>query len=456
MKKRVEQASLAQVAHEQVEVELNEQEQAGKRQAYIKYKESGIEWLGKIPDRWSARKLKYLTRLKYGNALPSEQREQGNVLVFGSNGPVGTHSQANTLSPVIIIGRKGSFGKIAYLEEQCFAIDTTYYIDVVQNEVNIRWLFYALNLLNLDDFTEDSAIPGLSRVYVYTQWLPFPSLLEQARISSFLDRETTRINTLIAKKEQHIALLQERRTAIINQAVTKGLNTNTPMKDSGVKWLREIPEHWDIRKLKYDAKFFSGGTPSKANADYWSGDIPWVSPKDMKSERLLDTEDHISQEALKESATHLITPEAVLIVVRSGILKHSIPIAINQVPVTINQDIKAIKLDRNILPKYLAALFNSHQSALLVEWRKAGATVESIEYDLLINTRILMPPLEEQLSIVTYLEQETTKIDRLITGIQESIKKLKEYSTALVSAAVTGKIDVRGEVAVGSVEDAII
>jgi restriction endonuclease S subunit len=141
------------------------------------------------------------------------------------------------------------------------------------------------------------------------------------------------------------------------------------MKDTGVEWIGEIPAHWDVKRLKFCCTFYGGGTPSKANLEYWGGDIPWVSPKDMKSEIIVDTEDHITEEAIASSTTRLIQPRAVLVVVRSGILRHSIPVAINAEPVALNQDMKALVPRQCLLAEYLKFLMLGHQQALLVSTR---------------------------------------------------------------------------------------
>src|SRR5215216_6538832 len=119
-------------------------------------------------------------------------------------------------------------------------------------------------------------------------------------------------------------------------------HTERQMKNSGIEWLGRIPDEWEIRRLKYVVGFSGGGTPSKDNAGFWDGDIPWVSPKDMKSDVVIDSEDHITAEGLRNSATQLIPPGSVLVVVRSGILRHTIPVALNAVPVALNQDMKAL------------------------------------------------------------------------------------------------------------------
>ena len=218
---------------------------------YPKYKPSGVEWIGDIPEHWEVKKLKWICKFEYGNSLAINDREDGNVPVYGSNGITGYCSLSITKAPCIIIGRKGSFGKINWSFEKCFPIDTTYYIDEDRSKENLRWLFYLLNNLGLDSFSRDTGVPGLSREDAYLKLIPIPSIDEQITIANFLNEKTTLINKLIIQKQKLIGLLKEERTAIINQAVTCGINPNIKLKPSGIDWLRDIPENWEVKKLKY-------------------------------------------------------------------------------------------------------------------------------------------------------------------------------------------------------------
>ncbi|MEA3374711.1 MAG: restriction endonuclease subunit S, partial [Chloroflexota bacterium] len=183
-------------------------------------KESGVPWLGEMPMHWGDASCKYLARLEYGDSLPSDSREDGDVPVLGSNGPVGAHSEPNTGAPVIVIGRKGSYGKVNFSTDPVFAIDTTYFVDPQHTKTNLRWLFYVLQMLPLDSFSRDSAVPGLSREFAYEQRLPDVPLSEQRAIAVFLDRETTKIDKLVGKVHRMIEHLQEYRTGLISAAVT--------------------------------------------------------------------------------------------------------------------------------------------------------------------------------------------------------------------------------------------
>lgn len=148
-------------------------------------------------------------------------------------------------------------------------------------------------------------------------------------------------------------------------------------KDSGIEWLGKVPKHWQLQKVKFMAKATGGGTPNTNNPEYWNGDIPWVSPKDMGPRIISETKDSITEKGLKESTTTVVEKNTVLIVVRSGILRHSIPVGITSIPVALNQDMKGLTTEQKLSPYYLAMLIFGCQKELLPLWCKPGCTVES-------------------------------------------------------------------------------
>jgi type I restriction enzyme S subunit len=212
-------------------------------------------------------------------------------------------------------------------------------------------------------------------------------------------------------------------------------------KDSGVEWLGAIPAHWGLKRLKRIAEFQGGGTPSKDNLEYWGGDIPWVSPKDMKVSVVVDTEDKITPQAVRESATKVIPAGAVLLVVRSGILVHSIPVALAGREVTLNQDLKALIPRSDLVPEYLFSLISGMQTEFLVEWKREGATVESLEINLVAQTQTPLPSEREQRAIVAFLHRETARIDELVAKKERLILLLQEKRAALITRAVTKGLD---------------
>lgn len=209
-------------------------------------------------------------------------------------------------------------------------------------------------------------------------------------------------------------------------------------KDSGVEWLGEVPAHWTLQKLKSIASFSGGGTPNRENLTYWNGDIPWVSPKDMKTERIVVAEESITERGLRSSASNLLPPGRVLMVVRSGILKHTIPVAINEMAVALNQDMKALNFDTDrCVGHFFLRWVQGLNDRLLLAWAKQGATVESIEHTYLANTLIPLPDAHDQTQIAAFLDRETAKIDELVAEQRRLMELLKEKRQAIISHAVT-------------------
>jgi type I restriction enzyme S subunit len=206
---------------------LNEQKQAIVNQAVtrgidpsVRLKSSGVDWLGDAPEHWEIRRLKQVCQFAYGDSLPDETRVKGDVPVYGSNGQVGNHHAANTQGPCIVIGRKGSFGKVNYSAVPVFAIDTTFFVDERFTSADLRWLFYALMWARLDSVTKDAAVPGLDRSEAYSKILPWCSQSEQRHIAIFLDRELSNIDVSISQANREIELIREYRTRLIADVLT--------------------------------------------------------------------------------------------------------------------------------------------------------------------------------------------------------------------------------------------
>jgi len=411
---------------------------------YPQYRDSGVEWLGEIPEHWEILRLKNITRFGYGDSLAANDRIPGDYDVYGSNGIVGQHEQSNTRAPCLIVGRKGSFGKVAYSEKPCFAIDTTYFIDSRLTRNHLRWLYYCLQWLRLDSFTKDSAVPGLAREDAYENLVPFCSEDEQHAIAAFLDRETARIDALIEKKKRQIELLQEKRAAVISHAVTKGLDPNVRMKDSGIEWLGEIPEHWDTMECKFAFLIQLGkmlqNEPQTINDEQvpylkalhvqWENvntlDLPemWASPGDVRKYSVRDGDLLVCEGGEVGRAGILRNPPAKCII--QNALHWVRP--------------KEDNCNRFLMYLLEVASYRGWFDILCNKATIAHFTGEKFGW-----LSIALPPPHEQRAIAAFLDRETAQIDALIEKIKKSIDLLREYRTALITAAVTGKIDVRHE-----------
>ena len=192
--------------------------------------------------------LKHVARFAYGDALALEARSEGAVPVFGSNGITGRHAVPNTLGPAIIVGRKGSFGKVTWTEAAGFCIDTAYYIDRRSTNANLRWLYWALQTLGLDQHSEDTGVPGLSREKAYQAKVRLPLPGEQERIANFLDEQTARIDALIAEKERLLTALEEWREAELSRICFGGSDAVTQTANV---WIPSLPAGWHLARLKH-------------------------------------------------------------------------------------------------------------------------------------------------------------------------------------------------------------
>ena len=271
-----------------------------------------------------------------------------------------------------------------------------------------------------------------------------PPLPTQTQIANFLDRKTEQIDELIRIKERQIELLQEQRTALINQAVTKGLDPNVEMKPSGIEWIGERPAHWKPKRLGHVSTIFKGGTPKRNVDRYFQGDLPWARPVDVTALKgtlyIHDTEIHISEEALSKSAARRLPPGTVLLTSRATIGE----IAITTVPMATNQGFANFVCNEQLLNIYLAYYLRAIKNLLIS--LGSGSTYLEVTKGTLVGVAIPLPPLSEQKQIANFLDSKTRQIDELIAAEQRKIELLKEYRQSLISEAVTGKIDVQNDV----------
>jgi type I restriction enzyme S subunit len=205
-----------------------------------------------------------------------------------------------------------------------------------------------------------------------------------------------------------------------------------------------LPAHWRVVPLGTVARFRGGATPTRIDPDFWDGGIPWVSPKDMKRARIVDTAEHVSEQGVRETGLSLIAPGAVLVVVRGMILAHSFPVAINQVPVTLNQDMKAVIPTAALDARFLAWVLTGSAGVLLALADESAHGTRKLDAAVLATHPIALPPLHEQRAIARYLDGETARLDRLIATMETTIARLREYRAALIGMVVSGQADVRG------------
>ncbi len=400
----------------------------GKYQAYPEYKDSGVEWLGVIPSHWDMVRFKY--RLAEKKKTPNPQLEAGAIsfgrVLYKSSENLAPETKASyqeVLAGEFLINPLNMNYDLLSLRTALSDIDvvvSTGYI-VARSDKQlvkryVRWLLYQFDVAHMK--TLGSGVrQTINFMDIGNSFFYEPTRLEQEKISDFLDHETAKIDTLIDKQQQLIQLLKEKRQAVISHAVTKGLNPNAPMRDSGVEWLGEVPEHWVLARLKNvlrirngrdykDVEVEEGGYPV-----YGSGGI------------------------FKRSSSYLYDGKSVLFGRKGTIDK---PLVVSGKFWTVDTMFYSEVFD-NVLPEYIYYQATFFPFNLL----STNTALPSMTQEDLLMLPFVVPPRIEQEGIIKYVQDKSARFDNLIGKAQSAIELMQERRTALISAAVTGKIDVR-------------
>ncbi|MDR7664325.1 restriction endonuclease subunit S [Methanosarcina sp. Z-7115] len=417
---------------------------------YPAYKDFGVLWLGDVPEHWEIRRLKQVCRFAYGDSLPTEIRQQGEIAVFGSNGRVGFHSTANTHTPCIVIGRKGSFGKVNFSTDPVFAIDTTFFIDDRFTKANLHWLYYLLGWLRLDEVSKDSAVPGLHREDAYQRIVAYPTDSdEQSAIVHYIDYIDRQIRRYIRAKQKLIKLLEEQKQAIIHQAVTRGLDPDVRLKPSGVEWLGDVPEHWEVLRLKsLVTEAVAGPYGSSLTKEMYTRQGYRVyGQQQVIPDDFTIGDYYISAEQFSQMQRYRVFTGDVLVSVMGTVGRVAV-VPENAEPGIINPRLVRYRPDTTrVKSRYLQLAMQGTTSQVQLREAAKGTTMEGLNMQILGKLVLAIPPLNEQ---DTILNEWHTKSEVLVfteNNVRSEISLLREYRTRLIADVVTGKLDVREAVA---------
>jgi type I restriction enzyme S subunit len=425
---------------------------------YPAYKPSGVAWLGEVPEHWDTKPLWSLFRRTKRQGYEEEEllsvyRDHG-VIPKSSrddnfNKPSDDLSAYQLVEPgdLTVNKMKAWQGSVA-ISNYRGIVSPAYHVYSPLHSENSRFLHY---LMRCDRYT--AAHLSLSKGIRVNQWdlqpeyhsrmaILLPPMEEQATIATFLDHETTKIDALIAEQQRLIELLQEKRQAVISHAVTKGLNPDAPMKDSGVEWLGEVPAHWDVRKIsQLFVGIGSGTTPRSDEIEYYEdGDIPWVVTGDLNDELLESCSNFITRKAMQAHTTLRLYPKGSVAVAMYGATIGKA--ALFGLEATVNQACcvlpPSVKVNENLLLHFIISARN-HLISLAT-----GGGQPNINQDIVRSLRIPIPEVDEQIEIVEHLSKILVELEGLLRLSDRQVRLLQERRSALISAAVTGQIDVRG------------
>ena len=423
---------------------------------YREYQDSGVEWLGRIPAHWSTKRLRHLAPVRASklDTKPDDAVFVGLEHIESWTGRLCLETQPDSVDSVVSSFKGGDvlFGKLRpYLAKaarpdfdgvctseaivlqparECFQ---SYLMYCLLNAPHVRWF---------DSLTYGAKMPRLSPDQVGNSDTALPPMSEQRAIADFLDRETAKIDALVAKKKRLIELLQEKRTALITRAVTRGLDPNVPMKDSGVEWLGQIPAHWNLRPLKRISPEITVGVVVNPSMYVRTNGVPFLYGSDIQEGRIIpDVARHMSEEdsrALSKSC--LRAGDLVCVRVGAPGVTAVVP------PELAGANCASVLIVRHVESfesRWLCYAMNSRSVRYQVELVQYGAAQEQFNVAHAVEFSVPLAPQGEQKAIASFLDRETDKITTLVKRIQTAIDHLKEFRTALISAAVTGKIDVR-------------
>lgn len=413
--------------------------------AYEKYKESGVPWLGQVPEGWEVKKLRYAAQLS-DKRVPYEDAECSYVGLEHIESWTGRRisDEEARAEGIVSLFESGNilFGKLrpylakVHLAEKKGCSSTEALVLRGSGVLDTHFLkYYMLSPAFIDEVnatTYGAKMPRANWADVGALPVCLPPVEKQKAIADFLDKKTAEIDALIAKKEELLKLLAEQRTALITHAVTKGLNPSAPMKDSGIDWLGHIPQHWHAKRLKFAVRLVN----EKVEAA--SVDLAYMGLEQIESwtgKRIPN------EEAISEGVVNVFQPNDVLF---GKLRPYLAKVYLAKENATCSTEAFVLRSSKQLLPDFLQLYMLTDKFINAVDATTYGAKLPRANWESVGNLMILLPPLKEQETIVEHIRTNISRIEAVSNQVVKAINCLKEYRTALITNAVTGKIDVRG------------
>lgn len=433
------------------------------------YKSSNIDWLKKIPSHWTAYRLANTGSFSKGKGIAkADIVEDGKpAILYGDiytrysivadslERKVSDETAANAVAihkgDLLFTGSGETPIDIGRCV--CYTGTETGYAggDIIiyrQNSIDGKFLSYMFNSFYLDQQKAILAKGGII-IHIYPSQLksikfPLPPAKEQHQIATYLDRETARIDALIDAKERLLRVLEEKRSVMIAEAVTRGLDAEVSMKDSGVDWLGAVPEHWGIRRIKdVVTKVGSGVTPSGGAKSYLTEGIPFLRSQNIHFDGLrLDDVVYISEETHQKMSNSQVYPEDVLLNITGASIGRTYFVEPWLVEANVNQHVCILRSNNKVDYRYLHLVLSSTTGQEQVKLESTGAGREGLTFEAIKGFTLTLPPLVEQLEIIGYVSVESTRFDEIMKRTVKSIDLLKERRSALITAAVTGRVKI--------------
>jgi type I restriction enzyme S subunit len=424
--------------------------------AYDSHKNSNFDWFDKIPSNWNIASLNHLVTFIMGQAPHSDSYNTdgiGEIFVkTGDFGILRPTAKWHTTTPLVFASEKDVFMCVvgATSGKVNLGIDGTISRSIAalrpNRNISQKFLYYFLscNYQMLNDSAQGSAQGIINKTILSNVKMPIPSIEEQTQIASFLDYKTGLIDATIEKKKRLIDLLKEKRQAVINEAVTKGLNANAPMRDSGVEWLGEIPKQWKLVPLRYlYNKIGSGVTPKGGGDAYVDEGVTFIRSQNVHFNglRLVDVVKIDSDTHQKMNNSNVEFNDVLLNITGASIGRCCVVNVSGEM--NVNQHVCIIRVNEKIQSNYLNVVLQSNVGQIQIKLLTTGGNREGLTQEAVKNMSIPLPDIETQKELLNTISEKLNNYDLINTKILLQIKKLQNYRQSLISEAVTGKIDVR-------------
>ena len=430
---------------------------------YPKYKPSGVEWLGDVPEHWEVTRLKNLFSLM--KRLPEDQDDivtafrdgevtlRSNRRIDGFTNAIHEHGYQRILRGDLVIHAMDAFAGAIGVSDSTGKSTPVYSVCAPRYKgINTYYYGRLLRHMALSGYI-NSLAKGIRERSTEFRWsessnvlVSLPPPTEQTAIATFLDRETSKIDALVAEQQRLIELLKEKRQAVISHAVSKGLNPNAPMKPSGIQWLGDVPEHWELGRIKSLSSFVTSGPRGWSERIGETGAL-FIQSGDLNDQLEVEfaTAKRVQVDNDAESVRTRLHEGDVVVCV-TGAKTGNVAVCEN-IPhdAYVNQHVCLVRPNSEILPMFLGLVLKSKLGQSYFEVSQYGLK-QGLSLENINEAPVTLPDMDEQRKIISYIDIETAKLAALTAQAEQAIELLQERRTALISAAVSGKIDVREEI----------
>ena len=388
---------------------------------YEEYKESGVEWIGEVPRHWEVVPLKRAITINNGCDYKHVQVEEDGYPVIGSGGQFAWASQYMYDGEAVLLGRKGTIDKPMYYNGKFWTVDTMFY-GIPKKNANCKYLYYIAKNIPFERYATATALPSMTQTDLNNNTICLPPLDEQSSIANYLDKKCSEIDKVISAQQKRIALLQELKQSVITHAVTKGLDPNVEMKDSGVEWIGITPFSWKYCRFKDFLKLRTEASESLTKIG--------LENIESKSGKFIETGTEFEGNGVAFSTRNIVYGK-----LRPYLQK----VWLAEFEGNAVGDFFVFEIKKNAIPSFIKYLMLSDGFTKEADGSTVGAKMPRVSSSFILTMHYCLPSIEEQQTIVEYLTKRCASLDIALTKAQHQVELLQEYKQSLITEVVTGK-----------------